>query len=114
MDQKQIDEILGAMPNAGCDASDFRDAVWREILHRRALGEMSRSSADVWFLTLRGIFAPTAIAGLAAAALVAWVVGSSWEAPEDHRTGTTARILDLGVFGPNADGLAHGRLVVNR
>lgn len=114
MDQKQIEETLRNMSGARCDASDFRNGVWREIRRRRALGEPAPFTAIIWLATLRRIFAPTAMAGLAVATLVAWVVGSAWGNPENRRAVTTTRVLDLAVFGPQADGLVHGRLVVNR
>ena len=114
MEQQHIDVILGALRVADENSSPFRDSVWREIRHRKGLGEALGRSENVWFVLLQGIFAPMAIVGLAAAVLVAWGVAASWDSPNSHRTGTTTRVLDLGVFGPNADGLPHGRLVVNR
>lgn len=114
MEQKQLDELLSALPRVECDSRDFSNAVWREIRHRKALGESSLSFTEFWFASLRGIFAPTAIAGLAAAVLVAWLVGSSSGFYVPQRTVTTARVLNLEVFGPQAEGLAHSRLVVGR
>jgi hypothetical protein len=114
MDPTQINEMFRAMSRQRSGSADFQKAVWREIRHRRALGESSRSLAEVWLPTLRGIYAPTAMASLFAAALVAWAVGTSWKVPEGQRDKITAQNLNLGVFGPNANGLAYDLLVVKR
>lgn len=116
MDSNRIEQTLTAMKGRDGDFADFRDGVWREIRHRRALGYPGRAAiSDVrWFEALRGIFAPTAVGGLVAAFFVAWVVASHWETSDTRRWDDTARVLDLQIFGPQADGLAHGRLVVTR
>lgn len=59
-------------------------------------------------------FARAAIGGLIAAVVIAWGVSASWETRVSARSDTTARVLNLGVFGTQAEGLSHGKLVVGR
>lgn len=116
MNEKEIYETLRAMRVAEEKDSRFRDAVWREIRHRRALDSECPDQKDgsVWLEGLRGLFAPTVAVGLATAVLVACAIGSVWEGSTNRGPEVTAKVLDLGIFGPQAEGLAHGRLVVKR
>ena len=118
MDQKNIEDALREM--RGQEAEDdpaFRNAVWREIRHRRALGgtRPARPADTVWVAWVRSLLPPVTAAALAVAVMVAWAVGTTWnQPPSTDRVATTSRVLDLGVFDPHADGLAHSKLIVNR
>jgi hypothetical protein len=114
MKLEQIEQVLRILPEVPGDADRLKNEVWREIRHRKTLEEASNYAPGFQLVFLRSIFAPTAVVGLVVGALVAWVLASAGPGSELRQTATTTRVLDLEVFGPQANGLAYGRLVVNR
>lgn len=115
MSGKEIDDALRSMRAARAEDAGFNRAVWREIRHRRALGAEvpQREDAAGWSAWPRWLAVPAA-ASLVAALLTAWAAGTAREQAADRRSEAAAKALGLGVFGPQAEGLAHNRLVVRR
>lgn len=117
MDMQLLEKTLTRMRTKEVEPPLFRDSVWREIRHRRALegaGFPVTGPAQLLLLRLRSVFIPTFAAGLITALLVAWTVGSWWNRSDLEHSTVAIELLDLGVFGPQAQGLAHDKLVVLR
>jgi hypothetical protein len=121
MNPNDLEETLRTMRDrrdlkAG-DSGSFRNYVWREIRHRKAL-EMPKWGTcwgENWELGLRDIFPKMVLTGLALAIGVAWVTGSITETRSGQmEADRTARMLNLGVFSPSLEGLADGPLIVKQ
>lgn len=121
MNHNEIEAALKAMQlgHAGeaPDVDSFRRGVWREIRHRKALGNSNerKDSEGAWMAMFRPMFPKLAFAGLALAVGVAWATASlTGNQFAKDEVALTTHMLDLSVFSPHREGLADGQLVVKR
>lgn len=117
MNHDELDGIFTALrgvKSSHAGSTSFHDGVWREIRHRKALGEVRRVD-EGWFEGFREFFLPAAVTGMACSIFIAWLIGTTWISQLDsNEERTTAKVLNLGVFDPRAQGLPHNKLVAGR
>ncbi len=118
MKDPALDDLLKSMANVVPPTGDeiFRQAVWREVRHRRALIEEKPSGLlRDWSEALQSLFPRLALGGAALAVGMGLLVGTfTTKTIGNSRSSATVQALDLGVFQPEAAGMIHARLLAKQ